>query len=116
MLVVVFFVQTFIGTLVWLLLSEIFPMTIRGFAMGIAVFVLWTTNTLISFVFPPLVEALGSTATFGLFAIINAGSFLFVLKFCPETRGRTLEELEDDFRTHDAAHFVHKAPVGVHGS
>ena len=40
MLVVVFFVQTFIGTLVWLLLSEIFPMTIRGFAMGIAVFVL----------------------------------------------------------------------------
>jgi major inositol transporter-like SP family MFS transporter len=116
MLVVVFFVQTFIGTLVWLLLSEIFPMTIRGFAMGIAVFVLWTTNTIISFVFPPLVEALGSTATFGLFAIINAGSFFFVLKFCPETRGRTLEELEDDFRTHDAAHFVHKAPAGVHGS
>ena len=42
MLVLVAFVQTFIGTLVWLLLSEIFPMTIRGFAMGIAVFVLWT--------------------------------------------------------------------------
>jgi major inositol transporter-like SP family MFS transporter len=116
MLVVVFFVQTFVGTLVWLLLSEIFPMTIRGFAMGIAVFVLWTTNTIISFVFPPLVESLGSTLTFGLFAIVNACSFFFVLKFCPETRGRTLEELEDDFRTHDAAHFVHQAPAGVHGS
>jgi major inositol transporter-like SP family MFS transporter len=116
MLVVVFFVQTFIGTLVWLLLSEIFPMTIRGFAMGIAVFVLWTTNTIISFVFPPLVESLGSTLTFGLFAIINACSFFFVLKFCPETRGRTLEELEDDFRTHDAAHLVHEAPAGVRGS
>ena len=116
MLVVVFFVQTFIGTLVWLLLSEIFPMTIRGFAMGIAVFVLWTTNTIISFVFPPLVESLGSTLTFALFAIINACSFFFVLKFCPETRGRTLEELEDDFRTHDAAHFTHNAPAGVHGS
>jgi major inositol transporter-like SP family MFS transporter len=116
MLVVVFFVQTFIGTLIWLLLSEIFPMTIRGFAMGAAVFVLWTTNTLISFVFPLLVGALGATLTFGLFVLVNIGSLLFVWKFSPETRGRTLEELEDDFRDHDAAHFVHTAPAGVHGS
>jgi MFS transporter, SP family, major inositol transporter len=116
MLVVVFFVQTFIGTLIWLLLSEIFPMTIRGFAMGAAVFILWTTNTIISFVFPLLVGALGATLTFGLFALVNAGSLLFVWKFCPETRGRTLEELEDDFREHDAAHLVHTAPEGVYGS
>ena len=65
MLIVVFFVQTFIGTLVWLLLSEIFPMTIRGFAMGIAVFVLWTVNAAISFVFPPLVAALGRPSPSG---------------------------------------------------
>jgi MFS transporter, SP family, major inositol transporter len=116
MLVVVFFVQTFIGTLIWLLLSEIFPMTIRGFAMGAAVFVLWTTNTIISFVFPLLVGALGATLTFGLFTLVNAVSFLFVWKFCPETRGRTLEELEDDFREHDAAHLVHTAPADVYGS
>jgi MFS transporter, SP family, major inositol transporter len=116
MLVVVFFVQTFIGTLIWLLLSEIFPLTIRGFAMGTAVFILWTTNTIISFVFPLLVGALGATLTFGLFAIVNAISFLFVWKFCPETRGRTLEELEDDFREHDAAHLVHTPPAGVYGS
>jgi major inositol transporter-like SP family MFS transporter len=116
MLIVVFFVQTFVGTLIWLLLSEIFPMTIRGFAMGAAVFILWTTNTIISFVFPLLVGALGATLTFGLFALVNACSFLFVWKFCPETRGRTLEELEDDFREHDAAHLVHTAPAGVHGS
>jgi MFS transporter, SP family, major inositol transporter len=116
MLVVVFFVQTFIGTLIWLLLSEIFPMTIRGFAMGTAVFILWTTNTIISFVFPLLVGALGATLTFGLFTIVNACSFLFVWKFCPETRGRTLEELEDDFREHDSAHLVHTAPAGVYGS
>ena len=51
-----------------------------------------------------------------LFAVINAASFLFVRKCMPETRGRTLEELEDDFRSHDAAHYVHGAPVGVHGS
>jgi MFS transporter, SP family, major inositol transporter len=116
MLLVVFFVQPFIGTLVWLLLSEIFPMTIRGFAMGIAVFVLWTVNAGISFAFPPLVSTLGATPTFGLFALINVGSLLFIKTFAPETRGRTLEELEDDFRTHDAHHLVHEAPVGVHGS
>ena len=116
MLVVVFFVQTFIGTLIWLLLSEIFPMTIRGFAMGIAVFVLWTVNAAISFAFPPLVAALGATLTFGLFALINLGSIFFIKRFAPETRGRTLEELEDDFREHDAAHFVHNAPANCRGS
>jgi MFS transporter, SP family, major inositol transporter len=115
MLLVVFFVQTFIGTLVWLLLSEIFPMTIRGFAMGIAVFVLWTVNAAISFAFPPLVAALGATLTFGLFALINTGSIFFVTKFAPETRGRSLEELEDNFRTHDPANFVREAPAGVRG-
>jgi major inositol transporter-like SP family MFS transporter len=117
MLLVVFFVQTFIGTLVWLLLSEIFPMTIRGFAMGIAVFVLWTVNAAISFAFPPLVGALGATLTFGLFALVNVGSLAFVKTFAPETRGFTLEQLEDSFRTAaDAAHVVHEAPVGVYGS
>jgi len=116
MLLFVAFVQCFIGILVWLLLSEIFPMTIRGFAMGIAVFVIWTVNALISFVFPPLVTTFGPTVTFGIFALINIGSLIFAIKFCPETRGRTLEELEDDFREHDAAHFVHAAPAYVHGS
>lgn len=66
---------------------------------------------LISFVFPILVEAAGAMVTFGLFVIINVVSVGFVAKFVPETRGRTLEELEDDFRTHDAAHLVHPAPV-----
>jgi major inositol transporter-like SP family MFS transporter len=91
MLVVVFFVQICIGTLIWLMLSEIFPMTIRGFAMGTAVFVLWTTNTIISFLFPLQVGGLGATLTFGLFNLANVCSFLFVWKFCPETRCPTLE-------------------------
>ncbi|MGS0684504.1 sugar porter family MFS transporter [Nakamurella sp. GG22] len=116
MLLFVAFVQGFIGTLVWLLLSEIFPMAIRGFAMGIAVFVLWCVNALISFVFPILVEAAGATVTFGLFVLINLVSIVFVAKFVPETRGRTLEELEDEFRTHDAAHLPKTAPANVHGS
>ncbi|MEU7818060.1 sugar porter family MFS transporter [Pseudonocardia sp. NPDC049154] len=116
MLIVVFFVQTFIGTLVWLLLSEIFPMTIRGFAMGIAVFVLWTVNAAISFAFPPLVAALGASATFGLFAVINVGSLLFVQRCAPETRGRSLEELEDQLRRNDWKQAARSAPIGAHGS
>jgi MFS transporter, SP family, major inositol transporter len=59
---------------------------------------------------------LAAMLVFMIFAVINAVSFLFVRRFMPETRGRTLEELEDDFRAHDAAHFVHEAPAGVHGS
>ncbi len=116
MLLFVAFVQGFIGTLVWLLLSEIFPMTIRGFAMGIAVFTLWCVNALISYIFPLLVEAAGATVTFGLFVVVNLASIAFVTKFVPETRGRSLEELEDDFRLHDATHLVKTAPAGVHGS
>lgn len=116
MVLFMFFVQTFAGPLVWLMLSEIFPMTIRGFAMGIAVFLLWTVNTIISFAFPVLAGSVGPTITFLLFVLINLASTFFVFKRVPETRGRTLEELEDDFREHDAAHFVHDAPVGIHGS
>jgi len=99
MMLFVAFVQCFIGTCVWLLLSEIFPMAIRGFAMGIAVFALWTVNAAISFLFPILVVALGSTGTFVVFAVVNLASLVFVSRFVPETKGQSLEELEVHFRT-----------------
>jgi major inositol transporter-like SP family MFS transporter len=101
MVLFVAFVQMFIGTCVWLLLSEIFPLSIRGFAMGIAVFVLWCTNAIISFLFPLLNSALGSTGTFLLFVVINVGSWLFVRRYVPETKGTTLEELEERFEAQD---------------
>jgi len=110
------FVQCFIGIGVWLLLSEIFPMAIRGFAMGIAVFVLWIVNATISLVFPSLVGALGATGTFGIFVAINLCSIYFVARFVPETRGRTLEELEDEFRTRKSAVVVSSQAVAVQGS
>jgi major inositol transporter-like SP family MFS transporter len=102
MIVFVAFVQMFIGTCVWLLLSEIFPMSIRGFAMGIAVFVLWCTNAAISFLFPVLNSAFGSTGTFGLFVAVNLVSLYFVWRYVPETKGTTLEELEDRFEAEGA--------------
>jgi major inositol transporter-like SP family MFS transporter len=110
------FVQCFIGIGVWLLLSEIFPMAIRGFAMGIAVFVLWTVNGTISLVFPQLVQAAGASATFGLFVLINLLSIYFVAKCVPETRGRTLEELEDEFRASGGRVVAHAGPVAVAGA
>src|SRR5688500_6917097 len=116
MLFVVAFVQTFIGIGVWLLLSEIFPMAIRGFAMGIAVFVLWMVNATISLLFPQLVDALGATGTFGIFVLINLLSIGFVSRYVPETRGRTLEELEDEFRMHPGKVVLRAAPVTVPGS
>jgi major inositol transporter-like SP family MFS transporter len=103
MIVFVAFVQMFIGTCVWLLLSEIFPMSIRGFAMGVAVFILWCTNAAISFLFPVLNSALGSTGTFGLFVLFNLVSLFFVWRYVPETKGTTLEELEDRFEAEGAA-------------
>ena len=99
MMLFVAFVQCFIGTCVWLLLSEIFPLAIRGFAMGIAVFVLWTVNAAISFAFPIVNEALGSTGTFALFVVVNIISLIFVARTVPETKGRSLEQIENDFRT-----------------
>ena len=99
MMLFVAFVQCFIGTCVWLLLSEIFPLAIRGFAMGIAVFVLWTVNAAISFAFPLVNEALGSTGTFVLFVVVNIISLVFVARTVPETKGRSLEQIENDFRT-----------------
>jgi major inositol transporter-like SP family MFS transporter len=115
-LLIIGFVQIFAGPLVWLMLSEIFPMAIRGYCMGIAVVALWGINTVISYVFPTMVSAFGGAWTFGVFGMINVGSIIFCIKFAPETRGRTLEELEDDFRSHDLGHFVHEAPAGVYGS
>lgn len=100
MVAFVAFVQMFIGTCVWLLLAEIFPLSIRGFAMGLAVFVLWCTNAIISFLFPLLNSALGSTGTFALFVAINIGSWVFVRRFVPETKGTTLEELKERFEAH----------------
>lgn len=110
MIAFVAFVQMFIGTCVWLLLSEIFTLSIRGFAMGIAVFVLWCTNAIISFLFPLPNSALGSTGTFALFVVINIVSWWFVRRYVPETKGSSLEELEERFEAHGTG----PIPVAAH--
>ncbi|MGQ4362191.1 sugar porter family MFS transporter [Streptomyces sp. SAS_272] len=93
------FQQGAISPVTWLMLSEIFPMRMRGFGMGVAAVVLWLTNFLIGLVFPSLVDGIGVSNTFFLFVVAGLLSLAFVKRYVPETRGRSLEALEAELRS-----------------
>ena len=95
----VFSMQGTIGPLVWLLLAEIFPLKIRSFAMGVCVFCLWLANAVVAFGFPPLVAAIGISSTFFVFAGLGVLALVFIATQVPETRGLSLEEFEEEFRS-----------------
>ncbi|MGW0945749.1 sugar porter family MFS transporter [Streptomyces sp. NPDC002623] len=92
------FQQGAISPVTWLMLSEIFPMRMRGFGMGMAAVVLWLTNFVIGLVFPSLVDGIGVSNTFFLFVVAGLFSLTFVKLYVPETKGRTLESLEAELR------------------
>ena len=81
------------GPIVWVVLSEIFPNRIRGAAMAIAVAVQWLANFTITSFYPYMMEVSGAM-TYGFYGLMCVLSGLFVWKFLPETKGKTLEELE----------------------
>lgn len=81
------------GPICWVLISEIFPNTIRGKAVAIAVAVQWITNFVVSATFPSL-EAFSITFTYCLYGVMSVLSILFVWKMVPETKGKTLEEMQ----------------------
>ncbi|MCX4563424.1 sugar porter family MFS transporter [Streptomyces phaeochromogenes] len=97
MLTFLLFMQGCIATVFWLMLSEIFPLRLRGFAMGIAVFGTWMANFVVTLVFPPLIDAIGG-ATFLIFAAVNAATIAYYVRTVPETRGRSMEAIESHFR------------------
>lgn len=92
------FQQGFISPVTWLMLSEIFPLKLRGLGMGVTVFCLWITNFLVGFSFPILLSSVGLSATFFIFAVLGIGAIAFVNKYLPETKGKSLEQLEAYFR------------------
>ena len=94
----VFSMQGTIGPLVWLLLAEIFPLKIRSFAMGVCVFCLWLANAVVAFGFPPMVAAVGIASSFFIFAALGVCALVFIATMVPETRGRSLEEFEEEMR------------------
>jgi len=85
-----------LAPIVWVLLSEIFPNRIRGAAMSIAVFSLWVGCFTLSYSFPALNRTMGSASTFWLYGLICAAGFTFVLLVLPETKGKSLEDIERD--------------------
>ena len=94
----VFCMQGTIGPLVWLMLAEIFPLKIRSFAIGLCVFMLWIANAAVALLFPLVVEALGIAPTFFIFAGLGLLAIVFIATQVSETRGKSLEQLEDQFR------------------
>jgi sugar porter (SP) family MFS transporter len=83
-----------LGPVTWALLSEIFPNRIRGLAISVAGTFNALVSTLVVTVFPMELAKFGSALTFALFAVLACIGLLFVLKYVPETKGKSLEELE----------------------
>ncbi|MEO1009769.1 MAG: sugar porter family MFS transporter [Bacteroidota bacterium] len=83
-----------LAPITWVVLSEIFPNRLRGIAMSIATFSLWVASFVLTFTFPLLNDALGAYGTFWVYSGICLLGFLFIRKRLPETKGKTLEELE----------------------
>jgi sugar porter (SP) family MFS transporter len=79
----------------WVLISEIFPNRVRGVAVSVAVSALWISCFILTFTFPILNARLGSAATFWLYAVICLAGWLFVRLRVPETKGKTLEQIEE---------------------
>ncbi|MFA5292308.1 MAG: sugar porter family MFS transporter [Phycisphaerae bacterium] len=82
------------GPGVWVVISEIFPTRTRGSAVGAGALALWVTAFIISQTLPRLLAGLGAGNTFLLYAAMTAPAFLFVYKLIPETKGKSLEEIE----------------------
>ena len=94
---ILFYVGSFsvgLGPGVWVVISELFPTRIRGRAMSIATVSLWLACILVAATYLSLVEAVGSTGAFWLYAATSVVNFFFIWRVMPETRGRSLEEIE----------------------
>jgi len=83
------------GTVHWVLLSEIFPAAIRGASQGVAVCANWLLNGVVALTFPLMLQNLGGTRTYLVFAGLNVLAFLFYWKLVPETKGLSLEQVEE---------------------
>lgn len=84
-----------LGPVVWTIINEIYPNRIRGRAVALATAANWGTAYLVSRYFLTLVDDIGKPATFWLFAFFSLCAFVFIQRLVPETKGRTLEEIEE---------------------
>jgi sugar porter (SP) family MFS transporter len=96
LLYVAFFAAT-IGPVVWVVISEIFPNRLRGIGMAVVTFFLWSSNYLNIQLYPIMESKIGIGYSFWVYAILNIMCMAFVLIFVPETKGRTLEQIEKNW-------------------
>ena len=85
-----------LGPVTWTLLAEIFPHRVRGIAMATCTFALWVGCCTLTFSFPSMNAALDSSGTFWIYSGICVCAFIFLFRNCPETKGKSLEELENE--------------------
>ncbi len=86
------------GPLPWIVCSEIFPAKLRGRAMSLATFFIWSSCLLVAQTFPYLLKHIGPSHTFWIYGVCSAVTLGFILFRLPETKGRTLEEIELSWR------------------
>lgn len=91
-----------VGPIFWILCSEIYPASVRGRAMGMAVIANWFGNFLVSETYLTLNDTVGRSGAFLVFATTSAITFLFILKFIPETKGRSMEEIAESLHGRDS--------------
>ena len=94
-LIYISFFAISLGPLTFVVVAEIFPTNIRGRAMGVAIFFLWLAVYIVSQTFPILLNAIGSAYTFWIYMVTSALAFLFIWKMVPETKGKTLEQIQE---------------------
>ena len=86
------------GPVVWVMIPEVLPLSVRGTAMGVAVFLNWGANFLVSQTFPPLLNGVGPGPVFIGYAVLGIVAAVFVKTMVTETKGRSLEEIESDLQ------------------
>jgi hypothetical protein len=79
----------------WLLIAEIFPLAVRGRAMSLATISNWGFNLLVTVTFLGLIDLSGRAGTFLIYALLTLAAIIFTAARVPETKGRSLEEIED---------------------
>ncbi len=87
-----------LGPVFWLLIAEIYPLNVRAPAMSIVTVANWGTNFIVALTFLSLIEWIGRYFTFWLYGIISVGAWIFVYYLVPETKGRSLEDIQQHWR------------------
>ena len=96
MLAFLAFFELSLGPVFWLMISELYPLRIRSKAMAVATMVNWTFNFLVSYFFLTMTTTIGRDGTFWFFGFFALGALVFAITRVPETRNRSLEEIEQE--------------------